>query len=79
MKRALDNNDMREALKCAAAMTGELRTSNLSPKVRSGCVRGGLRGGVQVLRPPLFVCGPFLLTNPLSTTARRTTTSSTWT
>jgi len=32
MKRALDAGDIREALKFAAAMTGELRTSTLSPK-----------------------------------------------
>jgi len=32
MKRGLDNGNVREALKCAASMTGELRTSKLSPK-----------------------------------------------
>jgi len=32
MKRHLDGNNLREALKCASAMTGELRTSKLSPK-----------------------------------------------
>jgi len=32
MKRALDNSDVNEALKYAAAMTSELRTSSLSPK-----------------------------------------------
>lgn len=32
MKRAFDQSNVREALKCASAMTGELRTSKLSPK-----------------------------------------------
>ena len=32
MKRALDNNNVREALKNAMGMTGELRTAKLSPK-----------------------------------------------
>lgn len=32
MKRALDSNNVRDALKCASAMTGELRTAKLSPK-----------------------------------------------
>lgn len=32
MKRALDNSDIHEALKHAAAMCEELRTSKLSPK-----------------------------------------------
>lgn len=32
MKRALDNNNVRDALKCASQMTSELRTSKLSPK-----------------------------------------------
>lgn len=32
MKRSLDQGDIREALKYAALMCGELRTSNLSPK-----------------------------------------------
>jgi vacuolar protein sorting-associated protein 35 len=32
MKRALDQSDIREALKCAVTMLGELRTSQLSPK-----------------------------------------------
>src|SRR4051812_33995647 len=32
MKRFLDNNNLRESLKCASQMTGELRTSKLSPK-----------------------------------------------
>lgn len=31
MKRFLDGSNLREALKCASAMTGELRTSKLSP------------------------------------------------
>lgn len=33
MKRSLDNGDIHEALKHAAAMCEELRTSKLSPKV----------------------------------------------
>lgn len=32
MKRALDQGVIRDALKMAATMTGELRTSRLSPK-----------------------------------------------
>lgn len=32
MKRALDNGKIREALECASLMTGQLRTSKLSPK-----------------------------------------------
>jgi len=32
MKRAFDSNNIREALKSASSMTGELRTSKLSPK-----------------------------------------------
>lgn len=32
MKRFLDSNNLREGLKCASAMTGELRTAKLSPK-----------------------------------------------
>jgi len=32
MKRALDGGNIRDALKCASALTGELRTSKLSPK-----------------------------------------------
>lgn len=32
MKRAFDQGDIREALQCASAMTGELRTSKVSPK-----------------------------------------------
>lgn len=32
MKRSLDSSNIREALKCAAAMTSELRTSKLFPK-----------------------------------------------
>lgn len=32
MMRCLDNNNLREALKCASALTGELRTAKLSPQ-----------------------------------------------
>jgi len=32
MKRFLDGNNLREGLKCASAMTGELRTAKLTPK-----------------------------------------------
>jgi vacuolar protein sorting-associated protein 35 len=32
MKRAFDQGNIREALQCASAMTGELRTSKISPK-----------------------------------------------
>lgn len=47
MKRSLDQRNLRDALKHASQMLGELRTSNLGPKV-NGLVRGGAthaRGG----------------------------------
>ena len=40
MKRSLDQRNLRDALKHASQMLGELRTSNLGPKV-NGLVRVG--------------------------------------
>jgi hypothetical protein len=65
MKRFLDGNNLREGLKCASAMTGELRTAKLSPKnyyelymnVRTDKQRRQMDGGVGTsMQPLLHMC-----------------------